>query len=1301
MMNQELLLSLFQKGGPGSGNFGHAGRPGQVGGSGGGTGGGSEFHETSSQSFGKQMCDGTFDYMQLRFKDTAELNWLEGIVNETLKECDTTADTFGTCGEVTVTLWDKLGRPKDLVPTAGLIYGDEEHIFLYNRKEKMLIDPTGKQYDSKAPLVYLKENCPYKSFVKLRPADIQAYRDDLKERLSKKKGGPGSGNFGHAGRPGQVGGSGPGGGFASGSEFHVSGGVKWERVDSRSKANKQFKEKFNINRVLIEDDIPKDMAIKDLNKLGECLAEIGTRHPVVLEHLKKHRISSVTLCEDIKNYKGEVQSYVGLWKPPTGFGQAATIKLTTDYSGEFNTNYVPIGKLRRTTGSDRYTVSCGFLGRSVGAQVLCHELGHHMQLCIGKKGRREWDALVEKNGGATWLKNTISRYASTQIGTGSDFGDNPVYREEHQKQSRYSEGFSEAFAIFMTPGYKGKALPAPVHTFMSKYFGSTSKKSMLFSVWSKGGPGSGNFGHAGRPGQVGGSGSGASTGSSFHSRKESESDQSLKATMTTMAKFLGQNASLEGYKYKGAYDLILKEGEFFKLPDAKLPKGIKKGANKECYRNAFRLATTYPDKYTYCEGFAEADFMPGLPFAHAWVIENSTGKVIDNTWKTPGTSYYGIAFDTSYVIKTAVKTKVFGLIPDMITPEHNPFKDGFPKEAFARKQKGGPGSGNFGHSGRPGQVGGSAGTSGGVAGSRIRKEAECKKVSASKFADALHKNVDPKFKAYVTMYSAEEYGKMNAKTFLSKDGLSGFAVKPDGDIISVFSAVHGEGRGRYMIELAIAKGGTKLDCFEPLNKKVYEKYGFLETERFKWDDQYAPKDWNYKRDNHPDVVMMKYSGKKKEYKGGPGSGNFGHSGRPGQVGGSGTGGTGTGSEHHRTPKRTDISNYPKDAKDITPEMRMAQANYEDIQANMKRDLSKIAIGRPTLKEIDGNVGETKKAIIKNMLRQHEYYSAYLAGDSSNRVRDYIDHCRELLNSEDLAGVDGKKMNEMLINAIDNLYYQEMESNRQAFTDHGVRHIVGNIIRQDQIMMAATDGKATGMERLMGQFVMIHHDVGYTTPLIREGGLRGVIVTSDHPKFSKKILGEQSSIWDEDTGLFNRKQFDSMLDIVATHDSTKIDRSNMLATSIRVSDNLSLFSKEKLPGMFRYVENGQSLLSDMGLAAHAGDETKFNILKKNLHKQIDKSNISSQLKRDLKAATKEVTYLTPKFTLGVLAGEIKGISKEGNRVKVSIKYNDYDAFLQKHFDMGQKQTKKFLNDYGITDFSKKSYSIADFLDLVVD
>lgn len=118
--------------------------------------------------------------------------------------------------------------------------------------------------------------------------------------------------------------------------------------------------------------------------------------------------------------------------------------------------------------------------------------------------------------------------------------------------------------------------------------------------------------------------------------------------------------------------------------------------------------------------------------------------------------------------------------------------------------------------------------------------------SGAEFKAALEAAVAerPMIKDFVSDYSAEDLD--NFRTFLNPDGKSGYAIKPDGDLINVFSSARD--RGKPLMREAVANGPTKLDAFDVGGKlpSLYKKYGFNEIKR---EANWTP--------GGPEVVYMK------------------------------------------------------------------------------------------------------------------------------------------------------------------------------------------------------------------------------------------------------------------------------------------------------------------------------------------------------------------------------------------------------------------------------------------------------------
>lgn len=115
--------------------------------------------------------------------------------------------------------------------------------------------------------------------------------------------------------------------------------------------------------------------------------------------------------------------------------------------------------------------------------------------------------------------------------------------------------------------------------------------------------------------------------------------------------------STHGYHYSSIEDFVLQEGRSFEPKP--LPKHIQKMQMKMCFMNAFQLATTY-NNYKYVEGYASGI----IPVQHAWCVDDD-GNVVDPTWVyDPEDSYYGVEFNTNFLIRRVIQKGSYGLIDD-------------------------------------------------------------------------------------------------------------------------------------------------------------------------------------------------------------------------------------------------------------------------------------------------------------------------------------------------------------------------------------------------------------------------------------------------------------------------------------------------------------------------------------------------------------------------------------------------------------------------------------------------------------
>jgi hypothetical protein len=96
------------------------------------------------------------------------------------------------------------------------------------------------------------------------------------------------------------------------------------------------------------------------------------------------------------------------------------------------------------------------------------------------------------------------------------------------------------------------------------------------------------------------------------------------------------------------------------------------------------------------------------------------------------------------------------------------------------------------------------------------------------------------------------------------DAGSGFAIKPDGDIVAFFASPDEPAGGAYaMLQAAVEAGGRKLDAFNTYLPGIYETIGFRPVAKLKWNDEYAPPGWDKEvfkdfQNGEPDVAFFVY-----------------------------------------------------------------------------------------------------------------------------------------------------------------------------------------------------------------------------------------------------------------------------------------------------------------------------------------------------------------------------------------------------------------------------------------------------------
>jgi hypothetical protein len=143
---------------------------------------------------------------------------------------------------------------------------------------------------------------------------------------------------------------------------------------------------------------------------------------------------------------------------------------------------------------------------------------------------------------------------------------------------------------------------------------------------------------------------------------------------------------------------------------------------------------------------------------------------------------------------------------------------------------------------------------------QLRKQNQFNEVDPAQFHGSLKTfaTARPDESGFITWRTPDEMKAEGMKTYLSPDRKTGYAIHPEsGDIRNVFN--HGDkGKGADAVAHALSNGGKVLDAFDTNLGNFYRDFGFKETERLPWNDEYRPASWNEEKYGRPDVVMMQH-----------------------------------------------------------------------------------------------------------------------------------------------------------------------------------------------------------------------------------------------------------------------------------------------------------------------------------------------------------------------------------------------------------------------------------------------------------
>jgi len=117
---------------------------------------------------------------------------------------------------------------------------------------------------------------------------------------------------------------------------------------------------------------------------------------------------------------------------------------------------------------------------------------------------------------------------------------------------------------------------------------------------------------------------------------------------------------------------------------------------------------------------------------------------------------------------------------------------------------------------------------------------------------------------FLTPYSDDDFASMDTYKVIGYN--IGFAIKSDGDIVSVHNNSGYSGIGIPLMKAAIKLGGKKLDHFDGFLTGFYKKLGFKVVGSEAWNDDYAPSSWKYTPINPFDPNTSAYAEVLNKYK---------------------------------------------------------------------------------------------------------------------------------------------------------------------------------------------------------------------------------------------------------------------------------------------------------------------------------------------------------------------------------------------------------------------------------------------------
>ena len=350
-----------------------------------------------------------------------------------------------------------------------------------------------------------------------------------------------------------------------------------------------------------------------------------------------------------------------------------------------------------------------------------------------------------------------------------------------------------------------------------------------------------------------------------------------------------------------------------------------------------------------------------------------------------------------------------------------------------------------------------------------------------------------------------------------------------------------------------------------------------------------------------------------------------------------------------------MNDYTKvDVATLKGNMARNLARYDDKSVEETKNDSQDKVNKD-------NIDEFSESVDRNVQSVFQKYDGAMSSVSRPMAKNYASNMvsciKQGVEDGSLADVGQADLDEMVREDVKRLIHQEIETRGRSLGDHGIRHCTANAENSINMLsqLQESDAKITGKDKLMAMTIQANHDMGYTV------GQAAVDVTARGEtghQHNSGIISKDKEEQARYAKIFG-KDAPRMAEIIETHDSTDIDwDADPVASSVRLSDNIALFGKDKVQDLFLRSDKSIALACKLQLAASMSPRNPGNPPKK------------EKFKTDEDFAKAMEKYKADKTEFD--KPESQNQLKESRRLQDEVKKQLYSTIDTEDFDKNDKE-----------------------------